>query len=273
MGKAGGDRKTPAVRSVGQPQERTWDRKTETVKSQICFSRMALVRVEIKSALVFDLGSLSRNKAMQRLPFVNRLIGCCLLGMLSLVLAPPCQAGFIYTSFPRAEQLALNGRAALTTDSVLRVANNTGPLAAGSAFFTQKVDVANGFSSEFTFRIHTPSTPFGMADGLAFLIQNAPSGTSALGLGGGFLGYTDVANNLVVEFDIFETQPNSAHIAVHSRGTALNSAGDAGLIGSVVPALQLVDQQVHTARVEYTPSTLSVFLDNQFVLSRNLNLQ
>ena len=209
---------------------------------------------------------------MKRVPFLNPLGGGLLFGVLALTLPPACHAGFVYSCFPRAEQLSLNGRAALTSDAQLRVANNTGPLAAGSAFFTQKVDVAQGFSSEFEFRIHSPSTSFGMADGLTFMIQNAPQGTAALGGGGGNLGYTALPNNLVVEFDLFEPQPNSAHIAVHSRGTGLNSAGDDGRIGPVVPTPQLMDQRVHAARVLYSPGTLSVLLDGQPVLSRGIDL-
>jgi hypothetical protein len=209
---------------------------------------------------------------MKKSTLLQHLVGCSLFAVLSLALTPACQAGFVYSCFPRAEQLALNGRAALTPETQLRVANNTGPLAAGSAFFTQKVDVVNGFSSEFEFRIHSPMSSLGMADGMTFMIQNAPQGTAALGGGGGNLGYTNLSNNVVVEFDLFELQPNSAHIAVHSRGTLLNSAGDFARIGPVVPTPQLMDQQVHTARVLYSPGTLSVLLDGQPVLSRGIDL-
>jgi len=93
-------------------------------------------------------------------------------------------AGMLYDSFPDSQNLVLNGRAAVV-NSALRVANNSGPLAAGSAWYKDQVDVVGGFTAEFDFRIHTQGSSFGLADGLAFVVQSSPQGTSALGYGGG----------------------------------------------------------------------------------------
>jgi len=93
---------------------------------------------------------------------------------------------------------------------------------AASLWFSVPQVVAGGFNTWFEFRI-TPSEQSGnTADGLAFVIQNAQGGTNtdpstgcgetgsgptALGGGGGCLGYSGIDNSLALEFDTFYNSP------------------------------------------------------------------
>ena len=115
-----------------------------------------------------------------------------------------------------------------------------------SLWFSVPQNVANGFTSWFAFKF-TPDTSAAhstTADGLAFVIQNSPlqanavtdpgsgasqtgSGPTALGGGGGSMGYSGINNSLALEFDTFQNyyDPNNNHIALQGCGAGLpNSA-------------------------------------------------
>ncbi len=68
---------------------------------------------------------------------------------------------------------------------------------AGSAFCTNQVDV-RGFTTDFTFQLSDAN-----ADGIAFVIQNSPSGSSALGAAGQGLGWQGITNSVMIKFDLY----------------------------------------------------------------------
>jgi hypothetical protein len=68
---------------------------------------------------------------------------------------------------------------------------------AGSAFCSTQVDV-RGFTTDFTFQLSDAD-----ADGIAFVIQNAPAGVSALGALGGGLGWQGITNSVAIKFDLY----------------------------------------------------------------------
>jgi hypothetical protein len=109
---------------------------------------------------------------------------------------------------------------------------------AGSAWYSTPVNVQT-FTNDFTFQLTNPTTN-PMADGFAFVIQNA--GTSALGPSGGGLGYgpdnptnpsgssnSPIANSVAVKFDLF----NNAGEGSNSTGIYTNGASP------TVPAVTL----------------------------------
>lgn len=183
---------------------------------------------------------------------------------------------FNFANFSSVANLALNGSAA-QAGSALQITpavNNS----AGSVWYTQPQPITGGFDTTFTFRVTAPGTA---ADGFTFAIQNAPQGTTALGLPGGALGYgglTTLANSLVVEFDSFangdfgETLGN--RISVHTNGAGINSPMEAFSIGETGAGIVFANGLANLARIEYTPGTLNVYLNNLGVplLSVNYDL-
>lgn len=144
----------------------------------------------------------------------------------------------------------------------MRLTDNNQGLAA-SAWLTTPKTVAYGFTSDFRFRLN------GGADGIAFVVQN--QATNALGLAGGFMGYSGITNSLAVECDIFDNgptwDPNANHIAVHSNGTAANSADGTSppmvisTTDSSLSGVTLSDGSVHRLHVAYDGTDLTVSLD------------
>jgi hypothetical protein len=133
----------------------------------------------------------------------------------------------------------------------------TAPLTgqASSMWFSVPQKVSNGFTSYFAFRI-TPDNPnhnsFATADGITFAIQNAAgngssqnaestcteigSGPTAVGGGGGCIGYGGLDNSLVFELDTYKNSwdptdsfaspyigsaSNDNHIAIQNCGRGL----------------------------------------------------
>jgi len=82
----------------------------------------------------------------------------------------------------------------------------------GSAWWDESVDLSKDWSSEFLVAAHNGS---GTSDGFTFTINGDPKGTSALGDGGGNLGFFGVdtkggvKNSYAVLFDMWTTGPVS----------------------------------------------------------------
>ena len=137
---------------------------------------------------------------------------------------------------------------------------------AGAAWLVPPRDVARGFAVTFQFRIDDPTGAGG--DGFAFVIQN--TGSSVLGGVGKGLGYQGIPNSLAIEFDTYSNpagdflqgDANDNHISVHTRGSEPNSADEAYSLGATQDIPNLSDGNVHTARVEYVPGVLRVYLDD-----------
>ena len=191
-----------------------------------------------------------------------------------------------YTDFSSPANLTLQGDAFFPESSpnVLRLTPAV-TQRVGGAWFNFKQPVAGGFTSVFTFQITNSSeNPNFLADGFAFVIQNAPpselppfSGTAALAGAGGSLGYAaglafptsenqftpGIPNSLAVEFDTFTNpwDPNTNHVAVQSCGSAENNAfhgfgefpNTCNLaLNSDLPTT-LWNGEVHTATIDYQP--------------------
>jgi Bacterial lectin len=217
-----------------------------------------------------------------------------------------------FSDFTSNANLSLNGNAAAPvnngTTNVLRL---TPALVGqrGSAWFNIQQPVAGGFTTTFQFQLTQGSVP--PADGIAFVIQN--SSLSALGQGGGSIGYADggsacgdisppcggIPNSLAVEFDTFNNagvtdDPNANHIAVQSCGVSAgvpqpnspaHGTNDLGfpvcLIGSVANPIPIMSNgDVHTVIIDYTPScgsecpgTLTVNLDTINVLTASVTIE
>jgi hypothetical protein len=96
--------------------------------------------------------------------------------------------------------MSANGSAQYTTENLLRLNNNFGQ--AGSSFETQRVGI-RGFTTSFQVRLHEGTQP-NPADGFTFLIQSNTA--TALGGGGGSLGYQGIPNSVAIKFDVFDNE-------------------------------------------------------------------
>ncbi|CEK15804.1 Legume lectin domain [Chthonomonas calidirosea] len=159
----------------------------------------------------------------------------------------------------------------------------------GAAWFGAQLYVQGGFDSTFQFQITDLGSSPGFtpgADGIAFVIQDDPAGTSALGGYGGEIGYGGITHSLAVEFDTYQNSyfvppdPNNNHIAIHTHGIGVNSAN--GQNGTLIlgdnPNLpvRMADGNVHTAEIKYlpgAPGNMTVSIDGVQVLSVPVDLQ
>lgn len=171
--------------------------------------------------------------------------------------------------------LIRKGDSAIIAGPVLRLTGASGQTSA--AWLANKAQLASGFSTSFTFQITQSNGQ--LADGFAFVIQNAATGTATLGTTGlgGLLGYAGIPNSLAVEFDTYQNSENgdpaSPHIAIHSNGIAANSADhNSGTIHTAPVLANFADGATHTATIRYVGRTLTVLLDGLAVTSEQVDL-
>jgi hypothetical protein len=150
----------------------------------------------------------------------------------------------------------------------------------GSAWFITPQFIEDGFETGFQFQITEPI--FVGADGLAFVIQN--SGISALGDGGGCMGYSGddnyclscdgwwcqpppgIANSIAIELDTFFnvafSDPNDNHVSVHTRGMLPGSPDERFSLGATTAIPNMKDGNVHTVIIDYIPGEMAIYMDD-----------
>jgi Legume lectin domain/Carboxypeptidase regulatory-like domain/Domain of unknown function (DUF4214) len=181
---------------------------------------------------------------------------------------------FNYANFNSIAGLQLNGNAAQTTlfpPLRLRLTDNStggGANQVSSVYYNTKVNVVGGFTTTFQFQVSSVHAGTnGGGEGITFIIQNSPSGLTALGPGGADLGYATIPNSFVVELDMalnagYDSTDN--HISVHTLGTNPNSAVD--LTASIAAASfpqQLKDGAIHSVKITYDGVVgWDIYLDN-----------
>lgn len=188
---------------------------------------------------------------------------------------------FKYVNFSDVSGLTFNGNARQAGGLHLLVTQPT-TSQAGSVWYSNQVNVAQGFSTSFTFVVVPSSGSSTTADGLAFVIQN--SGVSALGGAGSDEGYTGIANSLAVEFDTYLSSgfsdPNNNHVGVQSCGVAANSGDHASSCNLGLqpnPPITIADGKGHKVTIGYFPGAsgsglFSVSIDNQLALTSMVDL-
>ncbi len=202
---------------------------------------------------------------------------------------------FTFADFSSPANLSLIGDASLSSN-LLRLTpalENKN----GAAWYNSLVNVQDGFTSDFTFRIterggYKPDWEEGVendgADGFAFVVQ--AQGVNELGLYASGIGYYNILNSLAVEFDTWANkpsycEPNGNHVAIQSLGTLMNRpehcAGtefdgtftNPNLAITTVPQ-ELSNGDAYNARIVYTPGLLQVFLTDMSapILAANVDL-
>jgi hypothetical protein len=180
-------------------------------------------------------------------------------------------SAFVISDFTTLSQQGSVPNIPMATASTLTLSTDTSQTSA--AWYPAKQTVGNGFTTQFTFSISAINGGQ-VADGFAFVIQNSPAGTSALGTTGqgGFIGYQGLTNSLAVEFDTFQNSwdPNANHVAIQSNGMAANSSDhtSAALLAINAGIANLSDGATHAVKITYDGnSTLLVYLDGNLVLT------
>jgi hypothetical protein len=166
---------------------------------------------------------------------------------------------------PSGERLVLRGDAQIVGDAAegktrrLRLTDNREGCC-GSAWHSVRQPVAGGFSAEFAFEFSEPRN-FG-ADGMAFVVQDTAEGHRLLV---GEKGAADHA--LSVCFDSYQNReegdPSNAWIAVRAGGKIVGHVD----LWTTYGLMHLSGSGMHTARVDYRPGRLDVYLDGQLVLA------
>ncbi|KXS12896.1 concanavalin A-like lectin/glucanase [Gonapodya prolifera JEL478] len=175
------------------------------------------------------------------------------------------------TSKSAEKRLSLQGSATFTTlhphpSHALRTASlllaDSWPSDRGAAFLHQAVDLAQGFVTEFSFRISDGQGGPGVGgDGFAFVVQRERP--EAMGRGGGGMGYEGIRNGIALEFDTWldpspTSDPSANHISLHHPCTSSHSAS----LGCTSRIPQLSSGRPFRCRVCYLHSdrTVRVYL-------------
>ena len=161
-----------------------------------------------------------------------------------------------YSTFTGATGLQLNGNAAITAD-VLRLTATTPGNQRGTAFYNAPftLEDTTSFEVRFDFRVHGSNG----ADGMVFMVQNAATGNTALGAGGGGLGYGGITPSLAVEIDNYDNgaaDPNANHLGILTQGNVNTH------LATYTPGFDLEDNNAHTLWVVYdgVNNVLQVYL-------------
>ncbi len=112
---------------------------------------------------------------------------------------------------------------------------------AASMWFSVPQNVASGFNLWFQFKMTPSSSSYATADGIAFVIQNALNGgtdaasacsgagqgPTAIGGGGGCMGYGGIPNSVALEFDTYDNDYDPTDIpgSYSDNHVALQSCG------------------------------------------------
>ncbi len=137
-----------------------------------------------------------------------------------------------------------NGSAACSGTSLALTTNSTSQ--SGSAFSSTAQDISRGFDASFVYTVSGAQT----ADGLTFTLQNDPRGTSALGAGGGYLGYgggtSAITNSAAVEFNFNQ-----------SNSTGFDTGGGIGTPTNILNGVTLASGSPVGVHLVYDGSSLT----------------
>ncbi len=213
-----------------------------------------------------------------RLIMVAAIAALVVMGAVTPVLAQSPN----FPNFSSVTNLTFNGNAA-QSGTVLQLTPAV-TFQDGSAWFNIAQPVAGAFSTTFTFQLTGSNTGYGPADGIAFVIQNSPAGTGALGPDGCGIGFGDSAyctsstggipNSLAVEFNTFNNgtgvDPSNSDVTIQNcSGIGANSVDQSCSIAfndltKLASPINIADGNVHTVTINYSgPATtlLDVILD------------
>jgi hypothetical protein len=171
----------------------------------------------------------------------------------------PAFAQVNYPNFSSSAGLNLVGTAQVTANRLRLTENRMNQQ--GAAWYTTKQNLTHGFSTTFQFQFTSPSPEDGFGYGLAFHVQNV-SATLNVNEKGGTGTFTV---SIATFFQLPEGNFTNV-VAVYLNGELVDAA-------SLFPnTIDVTDQQVHTARVDYAGGVVTVSVDNEAVMATEIDL-
>ncbi|HEX8330567.1 MAG TPA: L-type lectin-domain containing protein [Hymenobacter sp.] len=146
------------------------------------------------------------------------------------------------------------------------------PYSEGIAYNTSRIDLRNPF--EVDFDVYFGDKNELGADGIAFLLQNDPSGFAATGIFGEGMGYGGIAPSVAVEFDTYQNyarnDPAHDHVNLMVNGVSTHSAPQPEQAAS--PNLE--DDRLHSFHFRWNPADQSILvhLDGRVVCQAKSDL-
>ncbi len=171
----------------------------------------------------------------------------------------PAFAQINYPNFSSSAGLNLVGTAQVTANRLRLTENRMNQQ--GAAWYSTKQNLTYGFSTTFQFQFTSPSPEDGFGYGLAFHVQNVAATLNVNEKGG--------AGTLTVSIATFFQLPEGNYtnvVAIYLNGELVDAV-------SLFPnTIDVTDQQVHTARVDYAGGWLTVSVDGEAIMALVIDL-
>jgi len=180
------------------------------------------------------------------------------------------QKSFSFKSFKNTKNLKLLGDATLIPGGVRLTAAS--PYQRGAFWYKKKMSVIKSFTAQFKMRMSKADIERGGADGIAFVIQNDPR---KLGLGqfGEGMGYSGLANCIVIEFDTYDNDEGSDnHVSIQTNGKGMVSRFSRHTRG-INHNIPILKNRIRTVKITYNKNLLKVYIDGKFALKTVINLK
>jgi hypothetical protein len=140
---------------------------------------------------------------------------------------------------------------------------------------SNQVDLEQDFSMQFTLNLGSSD---GGADGVVFVLQHI--GTTAIGAGGGGMGYSGFGTSLGIEFDTFENggynDPSYDHVAIEKNGDVDHFGANliAGPVQMSPFNINTEDGIDHVVQIAWnaTAQNIQLYFDCQLILQTNIDL-
>ena len=147
---------------------------------------------------------------------------------------------------------SLNGTASHVygSDTFTLTTDNTGQI--GSVMSNKRIDLAQNFDLSFALSMGHKANP---ADGIAFVLQNDPSGSAALGHGGAGLGANGLLNGLAIQFDTWQNADQGDIGAEHTDIVTTDPRQATYRLTDQVALNNLTDGQQHHVHITWDAAT------------------
>ncbi len=145
----------------------------------------------------------------------------------------------------------------------------------GTVWNSNQIDLLEDFSMQFILNLGLSD---GGADGVVFVLQRI--GTSAIGVGGGGMGYSSFGTSLGIEFDTFQNpeynDPSYDHVAIEKNGDVDHISANliAGPVQMSPFNIDTEDGLDHVVQIVWNATTMTIqlYFDCQLILQTNIDV-